>query len=436
MEFKYLKEKIVKALSQGYEVISDKMRAVKRYIKPKINKRNVIIALILAVVIIGSSSFMIGYYLSSKATLLNKFELALLGDDPYKALKYMKLKGKGQLDRKNGEPFIQFIKENKDRGKDFVNQLRYGENNENNILRLKESKGLVFKSYYIEVKDVYINLSTNLKDTDIYFNENLFYKVKENDFSQKFGPLVPGIYNVKGVYDGEYGKIENEAKYTVLSNEEGINIQLKGIYLTLDGNYLESVVYLNGENTQKNIREFKDIGPIPGTSKVYAAKKFPWSNEEIKSEEQEIKDHSKLILNIDPMTEDVRKTLEETYREFYKGFFEALSNGDKKYIKNTNESIKDNLYKTYKKDRFIVSNSYVMDGLKWQKNAISIEKKDGKFTSRAIADIRYKEKTNVFVFNLNEVDVKKSFDTELTYDEKENKWVITSVKEISRSDLK
>lgn len=430
MDFRYLKEKIVKDLSNIQKVASHNMKAFKRYISPKMTRRNIIIALIVAVVFIGGSSFMIGYYMSSKATLLNKFEGALLGDDPYKALKYMQLKGKGQLDKKNGEPFIQFIKENKDRGKDFVNQLRYGENNENNVLRLKEKKGLLFKSYYVEVKDVYINLSTNLKDTEIYFNENFFYKVKENDFSQKFGPLVPGIYNVKGVYNGEYGKIENEVKSIVLSNEEGVNIQLKGTYLTLDGNYLESVVYLNGENTQKTIREFKDIGPIPGTSKVYASKKFPWSNEEIKSEEQEIKDHSKLILNINPMTEEVRKTLEETYKEFYKGFFEALSNGDKKYIKNTSESIKENLYKTYKKDSFIVSNSYVMDGLKWQKNAISIEKKDGKFTSRAIADIRYKEKTNLFVFNLNEVEVRKSYDTELTYDEKEDKWVITSVKEI------
>lgn len=430
MNFRYLKEKIVKALSNIQKVASHNMKAFKRYISPKMTRKNIIIALIVAVVFIGGSSFMIGYYMSSKATLLNKFEGALLGDDPYKALKYMQLKGKGQLDKKNGEPFIQFIKENKDRGKDFVNQLRYGENNENNVLRLKEKKGLLFKSYYVEVKDVYINLSTNLKDTEIYFNENFFYKVKENDFSQKFGPLVPGIYNVKGVYNGEYGKIENEVKSIVLSNEEGVNIQLKGTYLTLDGNYLESVVYLNGENTQKTIREFKDIGPIPGTSKVYASKKFPWSNEEIKSEEQEIKDHSKLILNINPMTEEVRKTLEETYKEFYKGFFEALSNGDKKYIKNTSESIKENLYKTYKKDSFIVSNSYVMDGLKWQKNAISIEKKDGKFTSRAIADIRYKEKTNLFVFNLNEVEVRKSYDTELTYDEKEDKWVITSVKEI------
>lgn len=430
MEFRCLKEKIVKAWSLGYKIISDKIKTLKTYIKPKMTRRNIIIALIVAVVFIGGSSFMIGYYMSSKATLLNKFEGALLGDDPYKALKYMQLKGKGQLDQKNGEPFIQFIKENKDRGKDFVNQLRYGETNENNVLRLKEKKGLLFKSYYVEVKDVYINLSTNLKDTEIYFNENFFYKVKENDFSQKFGPLIPGIYNVKGVYNGEYGKIENEVKAIVLSNEESINIQLKGIYLTLDGNYLESVVYLNGENTQKTIGQFKDIGPIPGTSKVYATKKFPWSNEEIKSEEKEIKDYSKLILNIEPMTEDVRKNLEETYKEFYKGFFEALSNADKKYIKNTSESIKDNLYKIYKKDRFIVSNSYAMDGLKWQKNAISIEKKDGKFTSRAIADIRYKEKTNLFVFNLNEIEVKKSFDTELTYDEKEDKWIITSVKEI------
>lgn len=430
MEFKDLKEKIVKILKNAYEVISEKMKTFKRYIKPKMTRKNVIIALIVAVVVVGSSSFIFGYYMSSKSTLLNKFERALLGDDPYKALKYMQLKGKGQLDKENGEPFIQFVKENKKRGKDFVNQLRYGDNNETNILRLKERKGLLFNSYYIEVKDVYINLSTNLKDTDIYINENFFYKVRENDFSQKFGPMVPGIYNLKGVYNGEYGKIENEVRATVLSSEESVNIQLKGMYLTLDGNYLEGIVYLNGANTEKTIRQFKDIGPIPSTSKVYAAKKFPWSSEEIKSEEKQINDHSKLVLNIDPMTEDVRKTLEENFKDFYKGFFEALSNGDKKYIKNTSDTIKDNLYKLYKKDSFIVSNSYSMDGLKWQKNAISIDHKDGKFTSRAIADIRYKEKTNLFVFNLNEVEVKKSFDTELTYDEKEDKWVITNVKEI------
>lgn len=431
MNFKYLKENVIKVLKNVYEVISDKLAVFKRYIKPKVNKRNVIIALIVAVVVVGSSSFVFGYYMSSKATLINKFEEALLGENPYKSLKYMKLKGKGEIDKKNGEPFIQLVKENKDRGKDFINQLRYGDKNENNVLRLRENKGIFFKSYYIEVKDVYINLSTNLKDTDIFFNEDLFYKVKENDFSQKFGPLVPGIYNIKGVYNGKYGNIENTVKATVLSSEESININLKGMLLTLDGNYLEGVVYLNGENTQKTIGEFKDIGPIPSTSKVYAVKKFPWSSDEIKSEEKEVNDHSKLVLNIDPMTEVVRKTLEDTYKEFYKGFFQALSKEDKTYIKNTSEPIRDSLYKTYKKDRFIVSNSYYMDGLKWQKDAISIENKDGKFRSRAIADIRYKEKTTLLLFNLNEVEVKKSFDTELTYDEKENKWLITNVKEIN-----
>ena len=436
LDFKNLKYKLTGKLSGFTKLIEDKGGDFKSYIRPKINRRNIAISIISAIIIVGAISFSYVYYGSSKSNFLNKFEKVLLGDDPYKALKYMKLKGKGALDNKTGEPLMEFIKENKDRGNDFIKQLRYGDNNENDILRLREKKGLILTSYYVEVKDVYINLSTNLKETEIFFNGESFYRVKENDFSQKFGPLVPGLYDIKGVYRGKYGDIENSAKVLVLSKEESVNIPLKGQYVTLDGNYRDSKIYLNGVDTQKTIAEFKEIGPIPATSKVYASRKFPWSDNEIKSEEKQIEDHSKLILNIDPMTEDVRKSLEDTYREFYKGFFEALSNEDKGYIKNTTESIKSNLYETYNKKSRMVSNSYSMDGLKWQKDAISIEKKDGSFKSRAIADIRYKEKTSLFVFNLSEVEVKKSFDTELTYDEEQSKWVVTSVKEINASPKK
>ena len=153
--------------------------------------------------------------------------------------------------------------------------------------------------------------------------------------------------------------------------------------------------------------------PSDGSLKIHVEKNFPWSV--VKSEEKAVEHLSYLRFDLNPMTEELRKNLEVSYNEFYKNFFEALNKEDINLITGCTERVKKSLYVRYNKKSLIISNSYNLEDLKWQKDAISIENKDGIFSTFAIADVSYKEKKSLSIIPLNEEKKNVSFKTVMTY---------------------
>lgn len=415
-------------IDNGKKILIKYYRNSVEYIKAHDNRRNRIIAIIVLAVIIGGISFLIASGGNKRTSVVNKFERTLKSSNPWKVYKDIVFENKDiKLTKENIKPFVDYINNDETRRDEIIRDLRFGNQGSNGIISLKEKDG----KYYIELKEVSMILSTNLKNTEIFLNGDSYYRVQENDFSQSFESLIPGIYNIKAKVQGPYGEIEQSKDINIIGKNTSVNIPVKAVNLTLESNYTDSKVYINSEDSGKTIDQFKNIGPFPGDDsiKIYVEREFPWGK--IKSEEKTVGELSTVRLDINPMTEDLKGTLENQYKEFYNSFFMALNKGDKSLIVNAKKEVKDYLYDKYKKKSLIISNSYNLQDLKWQKDAISIEYKDGVFSTYAIADVSYKQKKSLVIIPIDEEDKVVSFKTIMNYDNNEKKWIVTEVIEIS-----
>lgn len=391
------------------------------------SKRNRIIALCAVAVIVGVSSYLWVSRDDSKTKTINKFEAVLKSRNPYNVYRYITFENKGvKLNEDNIKPFVDYINADETRRDEIIRNLRFDDSEGEKLLSVKNDG----KKYFIELKGIYMTLSTNLKDTEIYLKDKLYCRSDRVNYSEKFGPLIPGIYDIKAKVKGPFGEIESSNKFSLISKNSKVDIPVDAVNLSVEGNYTDSKVFINGEDTGKTIDQFKNVGPMPsdGSLKIHVEKNFPWGV--VKSEEKTVEHLASLRFDLNPMTDDLRKSLEASYNEFYKNFFEALSKEDMKLITGCSEKVKKSLYDKYSKKSFIVSNSYNLEDLKWQKDAISIENKDGVFSTFAIADVSYKQKKSLSIIPINEEQKNVSFKTVMTYDTEINKWIVTDVTEV------
>ncbi|MEW8957475.1 hypothetical protein, partial [Clostridium sp.] len=342
-------------------------------------KRNtvIVIAFSLAIIVFGGVIYSIVN--SSRDSVIKKFESTLNSSNPYKVYKYMKVEGSDrELNEENIKPLVDYLKENQSRTDELISVLRFKDSSKD-LLKLKKEERVIGDRYYIGIEEVSLKVTVNLKGTRVMLNDKEVAITQKDNEVVNIDNIIPGTYNIKGIYDGNYGDIEDSITEALVNKENTKSLNLQGVNLTLDSNYKDAKVFINGEDTSKTVKEFSGIGPIPsdGSYKVHLEKEFPWGT--VKSEEKEIQDLPKISLQINPLTEQLRVDLEKVYKEFYDNFFKALNEGDKSYIKNTTEDIRDRLYNEYYNSGIIIKNSYDFKNLEWQKDAISIKEEDGKF---------------------------------------------------------
>jgi len=169
----------------------------------------------------------------------------------------------------------------------FEKNLNGGEGaNQEALASLKRDgkKWLVFDRYVIQVRPVYVDVSSTEDKTMIYLNDQ---EVKEvnHDTSELVGPLLPGEYEIKAVVNGDYGQIEKIQQVDFLSSEE-IGMAEVVLEFSFTENYFmvhsdndDALVYINDENTEKQVKDLLNFGPVPldGSVQVYAEKEFATS---------------------------------------------------------------------------------------------------------------------------------------------------------------
>lgn len=341
--------------------------------------------------------------------------------------KYITFENKGvKLNKENIKPFVDYINANETRRDEIIRSLRFDNSDGDKLISVKNDG----KKYFIELKGIYMTLSTNLKDTDIYLQDKLYCRSDRANYSEKFGPLIPGLYDIKAKVEGPFGEIESSNEVSLISENSKADILVEAVNVSVEGNYTDSKVFINGEDTGKTIDQFKDIGPIPsdGSLNIYVERDFPWGT--VKSEEKVVEHLSSLRFDLNPMTNELRNDLESSYNEFYENFFEALSKEDINLITGCTEEVKKSLYNKYNKKSLIISNSYNLEDLKWQKDAISIENKENTFSTFAIAEVSYKQKKSLSIIPINEEKKDISLKTIMTYDKENSKWIVTDVSEV------
>ena len=137
-------------------------------------------------------------------------------------------------------------------------------------------KWLFFDHYAVQIRPAYMEIFSSEDHTAIYLNNQEVGSV-DSEKAEAFGPLLPGAYIVKAIVDGEYGKVEQEIEVDFLENEIydlSLTFDWFDSHIELFSTEADAIVYINGQSTEKTVKELNSLGPIPmdGSIKVYAQK--------------------------------------------------------------------------------------------------------------------------------------------------------------------
>lgn len=261
------------------------------------DKRTKIIASVLAgIILLLFIGVEVGKNLTSKDKVIKEFNQAIVKDDSDKLAKLMVSSDpRLKIDKDTLKPFLDYIHKNpswlssfitniKNQASDLDNEDRssnsldaligedYSDSEYKDISLKKDGKiFFLFDRYVFEVKPYFINVSADLKESEIFINgKSVGYYNEENSFKQ-FGPYLPGLYEIKATYKGDYASLETSAAIACMdvnaSNGSGreemdVNLNFDPIYLNVSCNYPTATVVINGKDTGISVERANGIGPV------------------------------------------------------------------------------------------------------------------------------------------------------------------------------
>jgi uncharacterized membrane protein YvbJ len=239
-----------------------------------------------------ASGYFIGRQMTAPTNVVDTFISALKTND---AATVTKMLNEGQMemevDETQTKAFFKYVQDHprvltsiseglqNDAKKIEGDALLKNEDETASIVELTQngSKWLVFDNYSIKIQTYYLDVASDLNEqTDVYINDEKAGTIEDE---KTFGPLMPGEYTVKAVYEGDYGKVEQQEKVDTAdfaSETASIDFKWSNYFIPVASNYEDAVLYVNNQSTKMQIGELDEIGPVPldGSVKVSVQKKF------------------------------------------------------------------------------------------------------------------------------------------------------------------
>ena len=328
-------------------------------------ERNRLKFVIMFISIFAIFIFLLSSFGLSKEEVLSKFELALINGNPSTLAQYVKVENE-KVSSKELQPLIDGYDKDKVRIKKIVNELRKVGKSGN--FTVESRKGFLKEKYYIDINTINVSFITNINDVDIEFSNKRFNLIDKAEFD-----VIPGTYKVLYTYKTEYGDI-SESKIVNLMEDETVEINVDGRYITLYSNFGDAKVFINDLDTGLEAKDVKNYGPLPKDKdiKIHLEREFPWGK--INSEEVLISNDQYIKLDINMVNDELNNMIDEKVNEFYFSSFEALNSKDKSLILGATEEVKDMVYNYINEKAFLLSNNYEITDL-----SVEIEKSDFKY---------------------------------------------------------
>ncbi|WP_148323668.1 TcaA 3rd/4th domain-containing protein [Clostridium cuniculi] len=380
-------------------------------------ERNRLKFLIMFISIFAIFIFLLSSFGLSKEEVLSKFELALINGNPSTLAQYVKVENE-KVSSKELQPLIDGYDKDKVRIKKIVNELRKVGKSGN--FTVESRKGFLKEKYYIDINTINVSFITNINDVDIEFSNKRFNLIDKAEFD-----VIPGTYKVLYTYKTEYGDI-SESKIVNLMEDETVEINVDGRYITLYSNFDDAKVFINDLDTGLEAKDVKNYGPLPKDKdiKIHLEREFPWGK--INSEEVLISNDQYIKLDINMVNDELNNMIDEKVNEFYFSSFEALNSKDKSLILGATEEVKEMVYNYINEKAFLLSNNYEITDL-----SVEIEKSDFKYEDNIykaslVTRINYSvyKKLLPFVKNSNE----SSFILNLEYENED--FIIKGIQKI------
>ncbi|MCM3568999.1 zinc ribbon domain-containing protein [Neobacillus mesonae] len=153
-------------------------------------------------------------------------------------------------------------------------------------------KWLLFDYYAVNVKPYYIKVTTNQSPVEVLINGQSVGKMEEDKAT--YGPYLLSDFKIEGKYKGKYTPVtatESVDPYEEGSQNLHVDLDVTGDRVEVYSNVGDALLYVNGQNTGKKIKDIEAFGPVPvdGSMKmqavVQAGSRTMKSNEEVVTED-------------------------------------------------------------------------------------------------------------------------------------------------------
>ncbi|OLO42403.1 hypothetical protein BTR23_04065 [Alkalihalophilus pseudofirmus] len=237
-------------------------------------KKGILIGVALMVIFIGTHFLLAS--LHHPAKVVQKFDEAVKSGDTKLVAELI---NEGQLanvvTEDEARSYIEYLT-NKHYYIDLINELEenasYIEHsmpvidaNGNQLFKLeKANKWLWYDRYMLRFYPIELTVFTNIAEADLWINgRELKNTGQDNNSITTY--ILPGDYELKGEYKGEYGDLETtnyiDASYA-LNNQLEVPMLFESTELAISSNFPEAILFVNGESTGKTIENITTMGPL------------------------------------------------------------------------------------------------------------------------------------------------------------------------------
>ncbi|MCQ6277100.1 hypothetical protein JMM81_19685 [Bacillus sp. V3B] len=276
-----------------------------RYQEPRkpMSKKNQVILISIAIVAalgFGGHKFLESMYSPQKT--VEKFEAVVEEQDVEKAKEVIAFSDfPEEVEDKEIKNYLAFLKGNqaevvaglKDSAsayeKDTLSVSLVVDRNDNEMVKLVQAdkKLGLYQEYKIEAVPFEVKVDSNLERVEIDF---MGKKEKLKD-RLTLTPVLPGTYELKGSFNGEYAKLTETTELDFLNadgNTLDVFLEFEGQYVDIYSNEENSTLFVNGESTGMKVGDFIELGPLPMDGSIVLHAEYQAENGVIKTNEVKV----------------------------------------------------------------------------------------------------------------------------------------------------
>ncbi|WP_182858767.1 zinc ribbon domain-containing protein [Oceanobacillus picturae] len=240
---------------------------------------------------------------------------------------------------------VEFIKSTpeKSNGTAYLDDM-YGTVN----IRQDGKEWLLFDGYQLQVVPAFIKLNTANKDVQLLINGEVAGTSTEEDFTETYGPFMPGAYEAMANFENDYSQVEEKVEIELFTTrqdtvEESFKLPISEISVEslLDGYTLA----VNGEKTEIEINEgIQAVGVFPTDGSVSYSfhKDFPWG--EVSSDEEPLESDFVGLDTVNALTPEMQTNIMEQLNTTIAEYHQALAEKDVSIMKTgVTDKMKDTL---------------------------------------------------------------------------------------------
>lgn len=372
----------------------------------------------LTILILLAFFLFFGYFLgrinTSREYILSKLEIALKNSNTSTLSDIVKVDGE-RVKQKNLESLVEYYSNGNNKIDTLITNLK--NNNETKDFKLKRKKYFFWNMYYLEVKTFNIKIKSNFKEGNFIVGNS--GKIKAGETLKN---VIPGNYKITGSLNSNYEEIKTSKEVVVMEDKE-IELNFPATTITINSDFQDAEVYINGKSIEKEVKDIKDFGPVPtdGTVSVYLEKDFPWGRN--KGEEVKITENPIINLTVPISNETLEEDLTNIITKFYESVFLALNKQNKKYIENCTNDIKNKIYTSVEKKYILFKNKYSNLKIDIDFDNSQYFYKDNTYRATIVANVQYD--VSKAILDINKETYSKSFFTRILY--KDNEWIVEDV---------